>query len=111
MIIWYKELKHNPTDFAQDFPALIDRGLQYREELLSKNPEKFPENLIMAKGIMNYGAFENLRKQDDKSTPTKDDYLFHMTFCLLEATCIDDRIQMLIPRIILNNLAIRMMEQ
>ena len=38
-----KELKHNPTDFAQDFPALIDRGLQYREELLNKNPELFPE--------------------------------------------------------------------
>lgn len=65
----------------------------------------------MAKGIMNYGAFENLRKQGDASTPTKDDYLFHMTFCLLEQTCVDDRIQMLIPRIILNNLAIRMMEQ
>lgn len=34
--IWFKELKHNPTEFTQDWPALLDKGCQYREELLKK---------------------------------------------------------------------------
>ena len=38
---WFKELKHNPTDFTQEYPALIDSGIAYRKELLTKfiNPE------------------------------------------------------------------------
>jgi deoxyribodipyrimidine photolyase len=26
IVQWIKELKHNPTEFAQDFPALIEKG-------------------------------------------------------------------------------------
>jgi hypothetical protein len=32
--IWFKELKHNPTEFTSDWPAILDKGCSYREELL-----------------------------------------------------------------------------
>ena len=33
---WYKEMKHNATEFTSDFPALIDSGTDYRSEKLTK---------------------------------------------------------------------------
>jgi len=40
---WYKEMKHNTTEFTNEFPALIDCGTDYRTEKLNKmksNPEQ-----------------------------------------------------------------------
>lgn len=54
---WYKEMKHNTTEFTNEFPALIDCGSDYRLEKLKKlqtNPEQptdlstFPKDQLMA---------------------------------------------------------------
>ena len=29
IIEWFRELKHNPTDFTKEFPALVDAGTDY----------------------------------------------------------------------------------
>ena len=33
---WFKEMKHNTTEFTTEFPALIDSGTDYRTEKLAK---------------------------------------------------------------------------
>ncbi len=40
IVQWIKDLKHNPTEFAQDFPALIEKGQEYREEILAKSKKE-----------------------------------------------------------------------
>jgi len=32
IVKWFKELKHNTTDFTAEYPALIDCGTDYRKE-------------------------------------------------------------------------------
>lgn len=115
MSIWFKEMKHNPTEFTSDWPALMDRGCEYREELLKKaqaNPENADaivnDDFIMSKCIKNYGVFAS---DQPGATPTADDYFFHLTLGMLEHTCINDRLQNTIPRVILNNLVIKMIEK
>jgi hypothetical protein len=34
IIEWVKTKEHNPTEFTQDLPAIIEFGLEYREEIL-----------------------------------------------------------------------------
>lgn len=36
IIKWFKEMKHNTTEFTTEFPALIDSGTDYRTEKLAK---------------------------------------------------------------------------
>ena len=50
IVAWFKVQKHNPTDYASDFPILLEHGCEYRQELIKKhqNPENFPRDLIMA---------------------------------------------------------------
>jgi hypothetical protein len=48
---WIKVKGNNPTDFTQDFPDLLDKGLDYRDELLEKhkeNLETLPNDLVLA---------------------------------------------------------------
>lgn len=67
---WYKEMKHNTTEFTNEFPALIDTGTDYRSEKLAKlkaatddadnNPEelsKFPKEQLMSQCIVDFGMF------------------------------------------------------
>ena len=58
------------------------------------------------KCIKDFGLF----KQSNESVcePTQDDYLLHFTLKLLEHCCVNDRIQNIIPRVIMNNLAIKL---
>ena len=59
---WIKDKKHNPTEFTQDLPALMDKGLDYRKELIEKrkqNPELPNIDLIMASCIDDYGLFKD----------------------------------------------------
>jgi hypothetical protein len=50
-------------------------------------------------------------KDDKPEKPTKDDYIFHLTFGLLQECCQNDKVPAIVPRIILNNLAIKMMDE
>ena len=106
-------MKHNPTEFTQDLPALLDLAVEYRDEILKKAKDSNPEQpldgiidqTILMMGIKDFGFF----KQPNESViPTKDDYLFHLTLMLLEHCCTNDRIQNIIPRVIMNNLAIKL---
>ena len=36
IVQWIDELKNNPTGFAQDYPSLIEKGEEYRMELIKK---------------------------------------------------------------------------
>lgn len=63
---------------------------------------------IMSKCIKDHGNFSN--PNQEASAPTQDDYIFHLTFCMLEYCCINERIQNIIPRVILNNLAIKLIQ-
>ena len=116
---WFREKKHNPTEFTQDLPALIDKGLDYRTELIEKhkqNPEQvfIPNDLIMASCIKDYGMFKNCAeiagKIESVQIPTPDDYVFHMTFCLLKQCCLNEGIPAIIPRVLLNNLALKLVQ-
>lgn len=92
---------------------MIEKGLEYRDELLEKhkeNLETLPNDMILAQCITDYGIFKNL-KDDKPEKPTKDDYIFHFTFGLLQECCSLDKVPAIVPRIILNNLAIKMMDE
>ena len=111
IVDWIKVKGNNPTDFTQDFPDLLDKGLEYRDELLEKhkeNLETLPNELILAQCITDFGIFKALSEEKEK--PTKNDYIFHLTFGLLKETCLSEKIPAIVPRIILNNLALKLMD-
>jgi len=66
IVKWIKEKGHNPTEFTQDLPALLEKGLEFREELLKReleNPENaktFPTGLIMTNCIKDFGLFADI---------------------------------------------------
>lgn len=99
-------MNHNPTEFTQDLPALIDLARDYRKELL-QNPEKAKgsSNLIMGMCITNFGHFSHLVKE--QTMPSESDYILHLSFCLLRECCLHERIPAIIPRMLLNNIAIK----
>lgn len=39
MVKWFRELKHNPTEFTSDLPALLEKGLEYRNDVVAKMAE------------------------------------------------------------------------
>lgn len=40
--------------------------------------------------------------------PTESDYILHLSFCLLRECCLHERIPAIIPRMLLNNIAIKL---
>lgn len=91
-------------------PALLEKGLEYRKELLDKkaeNPEsQHPVTTIMAMGVFDFGDFSYV--SDLNASPNESDYIFHLSFKLLAACCANESIPIIIPRVLLNNLAIKM---
>lgn len=101
---WIRTKKNNPTDFANDFPAVLDRGILIRKILLHlrkdqdvtkdingavMNPEvRQVHQLILTREL--YG--------------TEDDYFFYFTINLLEACSIRYNVPVLVIRIALNHL-------
>ena len=110
IVTWIKDRHHNPTEFTQDLPALLETGVEYRKELLQKraeNPEvQIPTTTIMAKCVFDFGDFSHVSGPDKQ--PNDADYVFHLTLRLLAACCTNDSIPIIIPRVLLNNLAIKM---
>lgn len=67
IVDWIKVKGKNPTDFATDYPDLIEKGLEFREELLEKhkeNLETLPNEMILAQCITDYGIFKNLKDEN-----------------------------------------------
>lgn len=110
---WIKDKGHNPTEFTQDLPALVDLGRDFRKELLAKasqNPEQRKTNassdLIMGMCVHDYGMFSKVSEQG--VAPTESDYTLHFSLCLLRECCLHEKIPALIPRMLLNNIAIKL---
>lgn len=112
MTKWFRVLQHNPTEFTSDLPALLDAGLEYRTEVLEKVAKDFKAAVglgktLMTQCILNFGMFEGVCDQKvDK--PNGHDYLLHLSLGLLLECCSNERIPAIVPRIILNNLAIKL---
>lgn len=91
----------------------MDKGLGFREELLKReqqNPENaktFPTDLIMSNCIRDFGMFAKISETGVQ--PNKDDYIFHFTFGLLKECCMNERVPAIIPRVLLNNLALKLL--
>jgi hypothetical protein len=91
-------------------PALYELGVNYRNELLAKhkqNPETkgAASKLLMASCISDYGIFDHLSEKDQ--IPSENDYIFHLSFGLLKECCLHEKIPPIIPRMLLNNIAIK----
>lgn len=112
---WFKVLRHNPTEFTADLPALLEKGLEYRTELLAKvqaDPDaaKTVGTTLMSQCILDFGIFNDaaVAQNPEQSKPTVHDYLLHLSLGLLVETCSGGDIPAIVPRIILNNLAIKL---
>ena len=113
---WFRVLQHNPTEFTSDLPALLDKGLEYRAEILAKiaaDPKAATAvgKTLMSQCILDFGVFNDaFEKSNPEEKPTEHDYVLHMSLGLLLSTCASDTIPAIVPRIILNNLALRLCE-
>lgn len=103
---WIRTKKNNPTDFANDFPAILNRGLLIRKILLHLRKET-EGHLIKDQN----GALVNPEvKQVDQLIfsqnlyNTEHDYTFYFTINLLEACSLRFNVPVLIIRIALNHL-------
>lgn len=112
---WFKVLRHNPTEFTADLPALLEKGLEYRAELLAKvqaDPDAASTvgATLMSQCILDYGIFADAQvaQNPEQIKPTVHDYLLHLSLGLLVETCTGGDIPAIVPRIILNNLAIKL---
>lgn len=112
---WFKVLRHNPTEFTSDLPALLEKGLEHRTEVLAKvqaDPDhaKTLGSHLMSQCIVDYGMFsdEQDAQNPERVKPTVHDYMLHLSLGLLVETCTGGDIPAILPRIILNNLAIKL---
>jgi len=112
VVTWFRDRNHNPTEFTQDLPELIELGKKYRLELIQKfaqNPERmqtYPHHLIMAQGIFNFGMFAHRSEQN--IAPNESDYVIHLSFMILRECCLNDKVPSILPRILLNNIALKL---
>jgi hypothetical protein len=83
-------------------------AMTYRKELLV-NPEKAKSSSLYILGmcVMDYGVF-NAISETTGSLPTESDYNLHFSFNLLKACCLHDKIPPIIPRMLMNNIAIKL---
>lgn len=112
---WIRAKRHNATDFATDFPAIINRGLLIRRLLLKVRKERGA----------NSGEIEfdhkgdpiepeirqvHLRILTKKLYLTEDDYTFFFALDLLEACSLKNEVPLLVIRIALNHIGILISE-
>jgi hypothetical protein len=68
----------------------------------------------MAQCIVDFGHFQQIEvssgrlsaDQNKPTMPTESDYIIHMSLCMLASCCSNSDISAIIPRIILNNIAL-----
>ena len=94
---WVKVLKHNVTEFSMDFPAVLERAVETREQNL-KNPEAL-------------GAQNKTLLHLSLDAETESDYIVAFSLNFLEACSLNPNLSVMVSRIILNNLAIQINDE
>lgn len=101
---WIRTKKNNPTDFSNDFPAVLKRGLLIRKILIhlrkGVQPTKDKNGAILEPEV----KYVHQLIFTKELYPTEDDYIFYFTINLLEACSIRYNVPVLIIRIALNHL-------
>ena len=62
----------------------------------------------MSQCIVDFGMFKDTALQNPEDRPNEHDYLLHLVLSLLVETCSNERTPTILPRIILNNLAMKL---
>ena len=103
---WIRTKKNNPTDFANDFPAVLNRGLLIRKILLYMRkehgglPQKDQNGAIINPEVRQVHQLIFTKEQYD----SEDDFSFFFTINLLEACSLRCNVPVLVIRIALNHL-------
>jgi len=103
---WIRTKKNNPTDFANDFPAVLNRGLLVRKILLHMRKDQGGVPLKDANGAVLNPEVRQVHQliYTKELYGSEDDYSFFFTINLLEACSIRYNVPVLIIRIALNHL-------
>ena len=103
---WIRTKKNNPTDFANDFPAVLDRGVLVRKILLHLRGDNNGAPVKDAKGAVLNPEVRQVHQLilTKELYASDDDYFFYFTINLLEACSIRYNVPVLVIRIALNHL-------
>ena len=103
---WIRTKKNNPTDFANDFPAVLNRGLLIRKILLHLRKDTNGQLAKDKNGAVLNPEVKQVQQLifSNELYPTEDDYIFYFTISLLEACSVRFNVPVLVIRIALNHL-------
>ena len=103
---WIRTKKNNPTDFANDFPAVLNRGILVRKILLYLRRDKDGVPVKDANGAIVNPEVHQVHQLilAKELYECDDDYFFYFTIDLLEACSIRYNVPVLVIRIALNHL-------
>lgn len=112
---WIRAKRHNATDFATDFPAVLARGLIVRRILLNLRKERKAASIELQYDKKGDPLDPELRQVHQriltkKLYATEDDYIFCFALDLLEACSVKQEVPLLVIRIALNHLGIMISE-
>jgi len=106
---WYqKDSAHNATDFATDFPAVVERSLLIRRTLISLRKAKgfSPETTVDEDGKAKMQEIRKVHKRiyTTRLFETHDDYLINFFLNLMRACSQVEDCPLIIIRILCNHL-------
>ena len=103
---WIRTKKNNPTDFANDFPAVLIRGLLIRKILLHLRKDSNGAIVKDKNGAVVNPEVKQVQQLifSHELYPTEDDYIFYFTINLIEACSVRFNVPVLVIRIALNHL-------
>lgn len=103
---WIRTKKNNPTDFSNDFPAVLNRGVLIRKILLHLRKDQGGAALKDQNGAVVNPEVRQVHQLifTKELYASEDDYIFYFTIDLLEACSIRYNVPVLVIRIALNHL-------
>lgn len=104
---WIRTKKHNATDFATDFPAIVTRGCQLRSILQfirDKNGNNTGEYILNADGAVENPEVRGVQHLilTKKLHPTESDWVFYFIVNVLEAACQRPELPVIVIKITVN---------
>lgn len=102
---WIRTKKNNPTDFATDFPAVVNRGVLVRKILLhlrkDKEPRRDKQGYILDPEVKGVNQMIFTREL----YPSQYDYIVYFTCQLIEQASMRQAIPVLCIRVAINHIA------